>query len=252
MDNASTTTAAKARRYPLLTLLSLLAKLTMLAGAISIPLQVGFIRWATGLVIGVVALLVLATLWRVRVKPAHALLLWVIGISYSLLVTVQGASTGRDISCLALAVAVMLTLDPHCRDRWFGSLVARPKSYGMTARDAANSAALFAVTLWLFLSTADYLIDDGVSPLGSRSLKVAASMPTSLPHVESPAISLTLSGGGYRAALFHAGVLSELRDARVRIQALTSVSGGSIIGAYYSRGGEPEQFVWHLSMVVST
>lgn len=48
-------------------------------------------------------------------------------------------------------------------------------------------------------------------------------------------VGLALSGGGFRAALFHIGVLAKLADIGVlnRIEALSCVSGGSIIGAHY-------------------
>lgn len=46
---------------------------------------------------------------------------------------------------------------------------------------------------------------------------------------------LALSGGGFRAAFYHAGVLAALADASVlpRIEVLSCVSGGSIAGMYY-------------------
>ncbi len=46
---------------------------------------------------------------------------------------------------------------------------------------------------------------------------------------------LALSGGGFRASLFHIGVLAALaeEDQLKNIQVLSCVSGGSIIGAYY-------------------
>ena len=48
-------------------------------------------------------------------------------------------------------------------------------------------------------------------------------------------IGLALSGGGFRASLFHIGVLAKLaeRDVLRRIEVLSCVSGGSIIGAHY-------------------
>jgi len=48
-------------------------------------------------------------------------------------------------------------------------------------------------------------------------------------------VGLALSGGGFRASLFHIGVLAKLADIGVlnRIEALSCVSGGSIIGAHY-------------------
>lgn len=55
-------------------------------------------------------------------------------------------------------------------------------------------------------------------------------------------IALGLSGGGYRAAAFHAGVLKALDEHCVPIRYLTTVSGGSIVGTYYALGHSPESF----------
>ena len=48
-------------------------------------------------------------------------------------------------------------------------------------------------------------------------------------------IGLALSGGGYRAAAFHLGVLKKLKELNIldKIDIISTVSGGSIIGAYY-------------------
>jgi predicted acylesterase/phospholipase RssA len=48
-------------------------------------------------------------------------------------------------------------------------------------------------------------------------------------------VGLALSGGGFRAALFHVGVLARLAelDALRHVEALSCVSGGSILGALY-------------------
>jgi predicted acylesterase/phospholipase RssA len=48
-------------------------------------------------------------------------------------------------------------------------------------------------------------------------------------------VGLALSGGGFRASLYHIGVLARLAELDVlrHIEALSCVSGGSIIGAYY-------------------
>ncbi|MGB0909711.1 MAG: patatin-like phospholipase family protein [Nitrospirales bacterium] len=56
------------------------------------------------------------------------------------------------------------------------------------------------------------------------------------------AIGLALSGGGYRAALYHAGILKGLEDIGYRPTHLSTVSGGSIIGAFYAIGGDPCDF----------
>jgi len=48
-------------------------------------------------------------------------------------------------------------------------------------------------------------------------------------------VGLALSGGGFRASLFHLGVLAHLaeRDALRWVEVLSCVSGGSIVGAHY-------------------
>ena len=48
-------------------------------------------------------------------------------------------------------------------------------------------------------------------------------------------VGLALSGGGFRAALYHIGVLAKLAelDALRHVRALSCVSGGSIVGAHY-------------------
>ena len=61
-----------------------------------------------------------------------------------------------------------------------------------------------------------------------------------------PDISLCLSGGGYRAAIFHLGALRWLNERGVlsRLKKISCVSGGSIIGAhlaYRFRDGWPQR-----------
>ncbi len=48
-------------------------------------------------------------------------------------------------------------------------------------------------------------------------------------------VGLALSGGGFRASLFHIGVLARLAECDVlrRVEVLSCVSGGSIVGSYY-------------------
>ena len=49
-----------------------------------------------------------------------------------------------------------------------------------------------------------------------------------------PRISLALSGGGFRASVFHLGLLRRLAELGwlPRVDALSTVSGGSIVGAF--------------------
>lgn len=58
-------------------------------------------------------------------------------------------------------------------------------------------------------------------------------------------VAIAFSGGGYRAAVYHAGVLYGLERQSVvkfRMSAFSSVSGGSIFAAYYAAGGTPIAF----------
>lgn len=50
-----------------------------------------------------------------------------------------------------------------------------------------------------------------------------------------PRIGLALSGGGFRAAIFHLGVIRRLEELGImpRVRVVSAVSGGSIISAYY-------------------
>ncbi|MBI1225041.1 MAG: hypothetical protein GC192_07360 [Bacteroidetes bacterium] len=55
-----------------------------------------------------------------------------------------------------------------------------------------------------------------------------------LPH-RGIKYGLALSGGGFRASLFHIGVLAKLAEADLlrKVEVISCVSGGSILGAYY-------------------
>jgi predicted acylesterase/phospholipase RssA len=69
-----------------------------------------------------------------------------------------------------------------------------------------------------------------------RTSKIASRYP-------SLRVGVALSGGGYRAALFHAGVLSALEDLRIVPSNITSVSGGSITAGFYAVGGSPQSIL---------
>jgi NTE family protein len=48
-------------------------------------------------------------------------------------------------------------------------------------------------------------------------------------------IALALSGGGYRVAAYHVGTLRALNRLKIldKVDVISSVSGGSIVAAYY-------------------
>ena len=55
------------------------------------------------------------------------------------------------------------------------------------------------------------------------------------PANRGPRIGLALSGGGFRASIFHLGVIRRLEELGImpHVNVISSVSGGSIIAAYY-------------------
>jgi predicted acylesterase/phospholipase RssA len=57
------------------------------------------------------------------------------------------------------------------------------------------------------------------------------------PHVR---LGIALSGGGYRAALVHSGVVRFLEHQGAELTHISSVSGGSIFASYYELGREPD------------
>jgi predicted acylesterase/phospholipase RssA len=67
--------------------------------------------------------------------------------------------------------------------------------------------------------------------------------------ISSDAIGLSLSGGGFRATIYHLGVISCLRDNGLlpRLKIVTAVSGGSVLAGHLAKewkryNGTPEEF----------
>ncbi len=100
-----------------------------------------------------------------------------------------------------------------------------------------SRAGLAAVTLLVFWLLSSLLLlanpADGLPADARRFARASA---------QQARVGLALSGGGYRAAVVHAGVLDALEALNVRVDYLSTVSGGSIVGAYYAMGGYPTQF----------
>ena len=96
---------------------------------------------------------------------------------------------------------------------------------------------------WEFETTARQLaalarLKDAAHQPGQRPWDVLQSFLNGAPGVTSAFIGkvgIGLSGGGFRAALFHVGVLARLAELDVlrHVEVLSCVSGGSIIGTQY-------------------
>ena len=73
------------------------------------------------------------------------------------------------------------------------------------------------------------------SPARKVLMELTGGNDAALQTIFSGKAGLALSGGGFRASLFHIGVLARLAELDMlrHIEILSCVSGGSIIGAQY-------------------
>jgi predicted acylesterase/phospholipase RssA len=143
--------------------------------------------------------------------------------------------------------------DPELLKNWWYLVTVADALFGLGRYDEAESWLLDAkrnrgVPDWEFRSTASQLATQfqlqhrgtpsSEDPAAAKAAKVLDSFLESSAARESAfigKIGLALSGGGFRASLFHIGVLAKLAEFDIlrRIEVLSCVSGGSIIGAHY-------------------
>jgi predicted acylesterase/phospholipase RssA len=184
---------------------------------------------------GALALAVLAAvaIGKSRARPLLPILVAVGGVGAILYVVgshswaMDGVAVGAAIA-VAVAVAILWRrLRPGRGAGWMAVAVG------------------FVLAWWVSLTVVDTLV---MRRAARRDWGTGLSTcPEGLTRPEwgqlrAPRVAVAVSGGGYRAALFHAGVLAGLTCIRVPVTALSTVSGGSIIGAYYAVGGEPHAF----------
>jgi predicted acylesterase/phospholipase RssA len=147
-------------------------------------------------------------------------------------------SLTRDAVAALLAVPIAILGVPRARRRLFSWRRTEPPP-PLTDGDAVSIAIGFLAVAWVLFTVGDRLAEP--VRVGQRATQaVARARPSAWPHAR---LGIALSGGGYRAALYHAGVLSALEEMGVPVQVMSTVSGGSIIGAFYARGGTPSDFV---------
>jgi predicted acylesterase/phospholipase RssA len=105
------------------------------------------------------------------------------------------------------------------------------------------SAVFLVTSVWVWCSVGDAMPPD-LTFASSYAMLLREYRPERFVALKQQypgkRIGLALSGGGYRAALMHAGVLQGLEDSRIPVTNISSVSGGSITGAYYALGGTPQ------------
>ena len=124
------------------------------------------------------------------------------------------------------------------------------RQYGQARKWLEDAAALPAVDPWEFEATARQLttlarllegqaIDSPSKFEKSDAASVLRAFlgdrVTGVLTAYLGKVGLALSGGGFRASLYHIGVLAKLAELDVlrHVEVLSCVSGGSILGAYY-------------------
>lgn len=128
-------------------------------------------------------------------------------------------------------------------------LVERPMKAGLRLPRRAEPANGIEVPEWEYESTARQLArlarlhcPDGLgekeflaTDAGKALVEFLGNDQKALASAFRGKLGLALSGGGFRASLFHIGVLARLAELDVlrHVEALSCVSGGSIIGAHY-------------------
>ncbi|MEF8732984.1 MAG: patatin-like phospholipase family protein [Candidatus Accumulibacter meliphilus] len=141
-----------------------------------------------------------------------------------------------------------------CGQWWFVCTIAEA-CFGLGRYEQASewlrrAAAIEGVSEWEFQSTAQQLMqlarlqsagDVGSgetfrdSPAGRALLAFLGDDALGLQSAYLGKFGLALSGGGFRASLYHIGVLARLAELDVlrNVEVISCVSGGSILGAHY-------------------
>jgi predicted acylesterase/phospholipase RssA len=208
---------------PLLYIVAALAALLIF----SVLLQGGFVFL---LVTGAIAAAVIAIALKVRSLAVMGAVVTIAGIAFTdfLFFRFIGIRiVSLDIACAVIAVGLAV-----CVGRRRRRLEGKPIIY--LSRLCPRMILLNAVFFWLLISVAD-----AIRPTALWHDSTEQSEPAINPL--NP-ITVTFSGGGYRAALFHAGVMQVLGQQALLPQSIASVSGGSIFSSFYVRGGTPANF----------
>jgi predicted acylesterase/phospholipase RssA len=144
----------------------------------------------------------------------------------------------RDAAGIGLVSAAMIAVRFYRKRRLAlgtnGSIWWTARSFLPAWRLGPSLA--WALLCWVVLGSLDQLFES--TPVSRQGMNVRVAR-----DYQGLRVGLALSGGGYRAALVHAGVLNILARRGVPVTNLSTVSGGSIIGSFVAAGGNPRDFV---------
>jgi len=151
-----------------------------------------------------------------------------------------------SIVLLTISILYFLTLRFRSH-RWFTAhpdiksppdLAGRLSYYMLIGPYSILLLCAYVATTWGCISLIDLWSEPNAPQHYPRS-------PIHLSH-DAPHVGLALSGGGYRAAAMHAGVLDaldQLFGSTSSITHISAVSGGAIVGSFYAAGGLPADFI---------
>jgi predicted acylesterase/phospholipase RssA len=189
------------------------------------------------------------------IKPDHAYTAINAAFLYDL--TSDHETAKRIRREIVAAAPALLAEEPELKNNWWFHVTVAEAWFGLgeyqQAKPALAAAAALAetgaVAKWEFETTARQLAslarlemhrsETGQPWLDSEPWQVLESfLGKDAPGVWTAflgKVGLALSGGGFRASLFHIGVLAKLAEMDVlrHVEALSCVSGGSIVGAHY-------------------
>jgi hypothetical protein len=184
---------------------------------------------------------------RIFRRRARALGLWVWGALLLLIGLAIFWRFSRWWSAALFGAAYLAVAAWHLR--WLARRDGQP---ALLFRQTVALSLLPILLAWVVNSTA-YQIYTRVSP-GALSPDDAApaweerraTRRAELGASES-SLAVSLSGGGYRAAAIHAGILAVIEEAGLPVSMLSTVSGGSIVGGAYAMGMSAIEFRDHLA-----
>jgi predicted acylesterase/phospholipase RssA len=110
------------------------------------------------------------------------------------------------------------------------------EAYEHLARVGDTTKELWRLETTVMQLAALAQLRDFNSPDAAKALRaLAGGKDAAIRRAYTGKVGVALSGGGFRASLFHIGVLARLAECNVlrHVEVLSCVSGGSIVGAFY-------------------
>lgn len=162
-------------------------------------------------------------------------------------VATESREKARSIRQKVVDEVAPLVNDPDLKDQWWYYATVAEAHFGLQHYDDAvkwirdGDAAVKQVYEWELQTCARQLASIArLQPVKDiehawDALKRAFGVDAVSRSVFTGKVGLALSGGGFRASLYHLGVLAQLAELDMlrKVEVVSCVSGGSIVGAHY-------------------